>query len=287
MSQKLTNFLSQLENSGPAGFEGLVATLLEKLTGQHFHLASSGTQEGRDMSSRRANANVIAVECKHYKRQTSLDEREILGEIQQAVRSISDLDIWVLVTSRDVPSQRYESFLQAANEQGIQFEVISEGDGDPSSLEVLCSQAPNVVLEYLQSITPVEQQELQEVLEDISGNPLFSENLEKLRQGFLQSLIGYDNWQTRQKGWLRTCFQTPQDSRADLSQILNVADEGAKLIVRHQAWEQIDNWYSTWKTTHKAFVLLGEEGDGKTWAVASWVNKKITEDERLPFVIFL
>jgi len=30
-----------------------------------------------------------------------------------------------------------------------------------------------------------------------------------------------------------------------------------------------------WKTNRSAiFALLGEEGDGKTWAVAQWVDEK-------------
>ena len=35
------------------------------------------------------------------------------------------------------------------------------------------------------------------------------------------------------------------------------------------------------------FVLLGDEGDGKTWAVASWINWQIQHSEDFPPVIFL
>lgn len=38
--------LRKLKPSGPNGFEGLIAQLLENLTGRHFFLASSGYQGG-------------------------------------------------------------------------------------------------------------------------------------------------------------------------------------------------------------------------------------------------
>src|SRR5687767_6209877 len=100
----LIDILRKLAPAGPEGFEGLIAHLLETLTGTHFYLAKSGSQEGRDMSSRSLNANVVAVECKRYGQSTELDERELLGELVQATRAIPDLDLWVLVTSRELSS---------------------------------------------------------------------------------------------------------------------------------------------------------------------------------------
>src|SRR5687767_8683625 len=97
MDANVMKVLKQLKPSGPDGFEGLVASLLESLTDAHFNLAISGSQVGRDLTSRRAYGNVIAVECKRYGENRSLDERELLGEIAQIVQAIPDLDVWVLV----------------------------------------------------------------------------------------------------------------------------------------------------------------------------------------------
>jgi hypothetical protein len=78
MNDELASILQkEIKAAGSKGFEGLIAKLLEKLTGYHFLLAKSGSQEGRDLSSRSEKANVIAVECKRYKAQTALDEREL------------------------------------------------------------------------------------------------------------------------------------------------------------------------------------------------------------------
>jgi hypothetical protein len=131
----LFNILRQVKPSGPDGFEGLIAALLEELTGRHFDLATSGTQGGRDMSSRRSNTNVVAVECKRYGQNTELNGRELLGELVQVGQDIPDLDLWVLVASREVPSQLTEALNRLAAEKGVlYFWRCSSRDGNSSEL---------------------------------------------------------------------------------------------------------------------------------------------------------
>lgn len=129
-------FIEQLRKiapSGKSGFEGLVAQLLGKLTAQHFYLARSGSQAGRDMRSDRYGGNIIAVECKRYGKSTELSERELLAELVQATSNIPNLDIWVLVASRDIPDQLFSLLSEYAVKQGIEFRAISTDDCTPSS----------------------------------------------------------------------------------------------------------------------------------------------------------
>lgn len=159
--------------AGDRGFEGLIAKLLEVMTGRHFHLAKSGYQEGRDMSSRDSYQNVIAIECKRYKKTTQLDERELLGELDQVKVGIPDLDIWVLITSRDVDSKLNESLHRKAAQDGIDFAVIADGDGEPSSLAVLCANSPATVTEFLKSVASDEDlPKLEDELDEIAKHPL-------------------------------------------------------------------------------------------------------------------
>jgi hypothetical protein len=76
-----------------------MAKLLEVLTGRRFHLARSGSQRGRDMSSALRHHCVVAVECKRFFKKTELDERHLLGESVQAAHDIPYLDLSVLVAS--------------------------------------------------------------------------------------------------------------------------------------------------------------------------------------------
>src|SRR4029453_12886754 len=102
----LQSALLSLKPSGRHGFEGLIQQLLSALTGYQFYLAQSGTQAGRDLATPRIGT-VLAVECKRYGGDTELDGTELLGKLAHAEMTVSGLDAWVLVPTRDVPDQVY------------------------------------------------------------------------------------------------------------------------------------------------------------------------------------
>ncbi|MEQ9625642.1 hypothetical protein [Coleofasciculus chthonoplastes] len=289
MNEPLLKALRQLNATGGNGFEGLIAKLLEALTGQHFHLAQSGTQSGRDMSASRPNYNVIAVECKRYGKDTELNQRELLGEIVQVVQAIPDLDLWVLVASRDIPSQLEESLRYTANQYGITYFSISTDDGEPSSLDVLCTQAIDLVIEHL--IQHLGNQpatsSIRQSLEAVAASEGFNQRVEQLRQDFLSPLIGYDNWRVELNSWFRQCLKSGTESRACFGQAINCEADGIQLIKREEAWTKLDEWLDGWKSQPRPFVVLGEEGDGKTWSAVSWLCHRIKTDQQFPPVLFL
>ena len=287
MDSKLIDTIRQIAPTGPDGFEGLIAKLLTALTGQRFHLARSGSQAGRDMSVHHTNANVVAVECKRYGSETELNERDLQGELTQAVMGIPDLDLWVLVTSRDVPSQLYEALHQQARHDNIEFLSISADDGEPSSLESLCAQSPEIVIAHIESKVSSEwKDDLEQLLEKIAAYPQFTATIEQLRNRFLSPFIGYDNWRSAQNQWFDNCLASEAESRAHFGQLLNIRDPGAALVNRGSDWARLDKWFSSWNETRETFVLLGEEGDGKTWAVASWLDQNSQDKEDFPAVVF-
>lgn len=288
MDSKLIAAIMQIAPTGPDGFEGLIAKLLMALTGRRFRLAKSGSQAGRDMSMRHASSNVVTVECKRYGKKTELDERELLGEFVQAISDISDLDLWILVTSRDVPSQLYEALHQQARYSHIEFLSISTGDGEPSSLEALCAQSPETVISHVEPKVSKEQKdELEQLLKEIAAHPLFPTTIERLREKFLSPFIGYDNWRSAQNQWLVNCLASEKESRAHFSQPLNIGDPATAFVPRKLAWARLDKWFSGWKETHEMLVMQGEEGDGKTWAVASWLDQNSPKQDDFPAIVFL
>ncbi|MBN1875695.1 MAG: NACHT domain-containing protein [Anaerolineae bacterium] len=287
METEIISILRNLSAAGPDGFEGLIARLLNSLTGQYFRLAKSGSQAGRDISSREFNANVLAVECKRYKQTTELDERELLGELTQVVGSIPDLDLWILVASRNVDSQLYEALYDAANRYGIEFLTISDGDVNPSSLEILCAQDIDTVLTHLKSTTDTEKQQIQAALLEIVKSPNFNETLVSLKEKFLSPLVGYDNWHTAQNKRFRDCLKSETESRAHFGQTINFEEANVNLVKRESAWEQLDKWLNEWGEISAPYLLSGEEGDGKTWCIASWLSSKIQLNDEFPAVLFL
>jgi len=290
MTNPLSEALRQFKPSGENGFEGLIAQLLQHLTGRRFYLAQSGSQEGRDMSSRDYGANIIAVECKRYNKNTTLDHRELSGELGQIRRSIPDLDIWVLVATRDVDSKLVDNLTQEAINLGIHFEVIAEDINKPDSLDVLCANSPNTVNEFFKKYTPVGDSQLGELkkyLEYIINHPQFQEKKESLKSKFCSDLVGYDNWRTNRNNQFLEYLKSERKSRNAFIQPINILSDNLKFIERKELREQLDSWYSQWGNDKKIFTLLGQEGDGKTWGIAHWLSLKIHQDNYFPAIIFL
>lgn len=284
----LNDYLRKLSPSGPDGFEGLIAKLLSSLTDRRFSLAKSGAQAGRDISSRDAQSNVLAVECKRYLANTSLNDRELLGEMAQAKIAIPDLDIWVLVTTRDIPSQTTEELQRNAVLLGIDYFAISAGDGEPSSLEMLCANSPDVVFSLLHSrIESEAENQIRSRLTDLSTDPSCDARIANLKDQLLKANIGYDNWRCELQSLYQESLKSESISRSYYAQPLNISDSSIQFIDRPAAWDSLDTWYKDWKNTRNMFVMKGEEGDGKTWSVASWLSRKLGESNEFPPVLFI
>lgn len=286
MTPDLFNILRHVRPAGPDGFEGLIAALLEALTGAHFNLAAAGSQQGRDMSSRQPSTNVVAVECKRYGQERELNERELLGELAQAAQSIPDLDLWVLVASREVPSQLTEALNNLATEMGVGFFAISSGDGSPSSLEVLCAHAPDTVSTHpgIQGVAGAE--DIKGLLRPIAGHPQFQERVYRLKDALSSPLAGYETWRPRHNQWLLNTLRSDQEARASHGQPINVEEPGVMLVKREEAWASLNDWQQNWRDTRVFHAVFGEEGDGKTWSVASWLGDRIRNAVEFPAVLF-
>ncbi len=287
MYSTFIDILRKIKPSGPSGLEGLIAELLESLTGRHFSLASSGSQEGRDMSSRRMYANVIAIECKRFGKNGRLDERALLGELDQAARETPDLDIWVLVASCDVPAQIQDSLHESAAQKGIEFFAISSEDGSPSSLEILCAHSPDTVRKNQSIQKSADAEKVMDLLGQVSNAANFRNKINELKDLFSSCLIGYENWRIDQNRCFRNSLRSENETRALFNQPINVEDASVKLIKRESSWLAMDQWLNNWSEKHNLLVVLGEEGDGKTWSVASWLSEKIGDDHKFPGVIFI
>jgi len=286
MTPDLYTILRQVRSTGSDGFEGLIASLLEALTGAHFNLAAAGSQHGRDMSSRRLSANVIAVECKRYRQNTDLNERELLGELVQAAQAIPNLDLWVLVASREVSSQLEESLNSLAIEMGVGFFAISSGDGSPSSLEVLCAYSPETVVIHPGVQAIAGGVDIRALLRRVAEHPHFQESVSLLRNTFSSPLAGYEAWRAQHNQWFLNTLRSDVEAQASHGQPINVEDPGVVVIRREAAWASLTEWQQGWKDTRVFHAVLGQEGDGKTWSVASWLSDRIKIAPGFPAVLF-
>jgi hypothetical protein len=114
------------------------------MTGLHFHLARSGDQQGRDTRSDLPKGGSIAVECKRYDTGTTLDSREILAELQQAISSIPSLDLSILAAMRGVPDQVISELLTVSADRGVDTLALGSLPAGVGTSDTLSAAYPDV-----------------------------------------------------------------------------------------------------------------------------------------------
>lgn len=284
----LHQFLLNLKATGLEGFEGLIKKLVEKLTGYQLFLARSGDQSGRDMRSGRSKKSIIAIECKRYGQKTELDETALIGEITEATNDIPDLDSWILVTSKAITDQLYSSLERTAQKFRLGLSIICLGDNVPSSLEALCANGAEICRDFFSGINSENLEACADELRAVREMESYSLVLDRLRMELSRS-AAYEWWRENGHQWLMQKFASASESRVAFGQVIDVQAQAksGRLVPRTGAMSTLEEWYRNWSSERKFFVLLGDEGDGKTWAVASWVANKLKSETAIPPVLWL
>ncbi|WP_320041920.1 NACHT domain-containing protein [uncultured Desulfobacter sp.] len=276
--------------SGDTGFEGLIRKLLEKITGQRFFLSQSGRQEGRDISNELGIGNFVTVECKRYDERTPLTSDDLLVKLNRAAISEPKPDIWVVVTTKRLGEQHHRDLKKASDLFGISYFCIDAEWEGRSLLIALCSSAPEIVVAHLSANVPkIDAPIPDEIKNYLSGlatdeEVIFSVNY--IRSSISKDIIGYADWKCKQNEWLLNQFISPQSSNANLGQNLAVRSSKCKLVERDESRRVLNNWWEGWLAKPQKMVVLGEEGDGKSWLVSDWLADRLTQEE-FPPVIFI
>ncbi|WPD24953.1 MAG: hypothetical protein SD837_10380 [Candidatus Electrothrix scaldis] len=279
--QKFLHIIWKQKPAGYDGFEGLIAKLLERLTGQRFHLSRSGDQGGRDMAS-----NFLMAECKDYKESTTLKIDDLLAKFATATLDTLKPDLWMVVTTKRLDEQYHNKIRQFSQQSGIAYFSIDAQGEQQSFLAALCAYAPEITVKHLQQYF-ADQQEADDFLsylQSLNENPEIAAKAERLKQELSSQNIGYDHWRDTQNAWLCKRLRNAAESKAAFSQNLAVRTEGQFFIHRKAAQEALNNWFDNWPEQRNSFVMLGEEGDGKTWAVADWLYGKLSDDFPIIFL---
>jgi hypothetical protein len=77
--------LSAAEMNARNLYVGLVAALIGRLLGLGVFVATTGFQHGGDAGTAGRQGRYLRIECKRYADTTALSDRELLGEVDQAL----------------------------------------------------------------------------------------------------------------------------------------------------------------------------------------------------------
>ena len=280
----IARFLKSLPHIGRSGFEGLVAHLCEAATGQRFRLSGAGSQFGQDARAETGYGNNVKVETKHYKK-TSLDSRELAGELLQAATADPHLELWVLAASCAVRDQHAEQLESSAKQLGVEVVILDVGNRWLPRMAVLMAAFPTALENWIDEFAHNERvPELGAALAEIASDNAFESARAQLLQKLRGTLLGYDDARNRIHRKFLDTIKDVGNATAVLNQQAAVRAKGAQFISRTGISDALVTWWKESQSARPRAVLLGEEGTGKTWAVFAWLAERV-EAESLPIVL--
>lgn len=267
----LDNLKANLLAATPKKLEELGAALLGRLIGLPIAVAQAGYQHGGDAGPAGAQGRRFRVEAKRYA-DTSLNERELLGEIDQALARDPALEAWILVATRTIPEQVEQSLSQHGEECGVPVVFLGWEDVGLPQLAALCATYPDIVAQIISQAAANHARVLADVAEPV---------VEQLDRNLQSWALGFDRLRQRSHEQLVVLWERPKIAVAELGQ--NAAGGAVdRKIRRASVHTALSAWWDGRATEDAPAILHGFGGVGKTWAGLDWL---VDQRETLPIVL--
>ena len=264
--QKLKNLIQSIK---PKEFEKLTAALLASFLNMPFVVARSGDQpsgDARDLEGK------VSMQAKRYTT-ARIDESSIVGEIYRARDALLDLQVYVLVVSRDIASQLRDRFDRVETDTGLDIVTLELTDG-LSDLGALCVTFWEDIYPFFEFSDICQDQEFLGWIEARKNDSKTNEKIEDIRLKLEEGIQTRHQVYKDTRKYLRKRFGDDTNHTSRFKYPIDLS----KAIDRESLELQITNW---WDTPGKPVCYLeGEEGMGKSWLAAKWV-KSICEDKEI------
>lgn len=258
--------------SRAAKLENLGAALLGRLLGVTVAVAKSGFQYGGDAGPAGRQGRRLRVECKKYSDTTAFNERELLGEIDQALERDPALEAWVLMTTREVPEQIEQTLNQKGASIGVPVFILDwKGDG-LTDLAALCASAPDLVANFFSA----EAQGFARALEPIAGSAV-----DRIKRDLQVWSLGVGVLRNRSHEKLEEIWNSPRESNAALGQDA-AGGSCPHRVRRNGVHEKLQDWWTRAARSDAPMAVIGLDGVGKTWATLDWF---VDQKGELPIIL--
>ena len=260
-----------LQSMSSAKFEYLAAALLGRLLDVPIAIAKSGFQHGADAGPAGRQGRRFRLECKKYTENSSLSERELLGEIDQAIARDRAIEAWILVATCPVSEQLHQSLEQHGQRTGVPVLIIDWTDDDVAPISALFSFDPDLIEAKLSKDASVVARIL---------HPASQKAIARLRRDLQSWSIGFETVRNCSHARLTTIWNSPREANATFGQ--NAAGGAQrKKIRRNKVHDALTAWWRESPIDSPAAVV-GFDGVGKTWATLDWL---IDNKDQLPIVL--
>jgi len=255
------------EDISASTFENVVAALLSEHLELGIAVAKSGFQHGGDGGPAGRQGRRFRIETKRYADTTSLSDRELLGEVDHALKRDPALEAWFLAATRQAPEQLELDLMRKSDDLGVPIVVIDWKKATFPTLAALCTAQPDVLETMVSS-------EAAQIARDLKRDG--EESLKRLSQDLEAWNLGFVRLRELTAAKLGAIWTAPRVSAAALGQD---AAGGAypTTIKRARVHAALDQWWTGRAAEDAPAAVIGWQGAGKTWAALQWTIEHIAD----------
>ena len=246
--------------------ETLAAALIGDLAGVPVYVARSGFQHGGDAGPAGHSGRRFRIETKKYAATTELNQRELLGEIEQALSHDPALEAWVLVATRPVGEQLRQALVQKGEKDGVPVLILPWEETGLTTLAALCASSPPTVKAQVSARAAA----LATILAEVAAP-----RVEALVRDVSVWTPGFEALRRSAQEKLDALWSVPRASLAQFAQDVAVGARSCR-ISREGAKAQFDAWWAGPATQDAPLAVVGLEGVGKTWAMIDWLHAGVS-----------
>lgn len=270
--EALKEALHTLTDSGDESFEGLLAAVLSEVCGQPFQLASSGSQRGRDGDSA-FDGGATYFEAKLY--EGPVPRTAVASKLLElAVDDKGQVDTWALCATAPISAQHEKLYRQHLAKSGIGCLILDWPEHTLPPLGALLAMALATTDDFLQrySTDKFKVTSVRANLEAIAADSQFAALSSSLLQMVREPTLGLGLVKSANKTSLTQSFSDRKQARQLFGQPLAPLDPtGLPWFERTGLLSGLSAAF-TGPPDDAVFVVLGEEGTGKSWLVAkAWL----------------
>ena len=264
--QKLKALIQSIK---PKEFEKFTAALLTSFLNIPFVVARSGDQPSGDA---RSLTGEVSIQAKKYTGKNNPQAKTIEGDIRQAIRTLPNLQVYVLAVSRDTAQLR-DTLNAVEEETGLDIVVLELTD-NLSDLGALCITLWEDIRGFFNSSEICQDSNFLAWVEERKNDSKTNEKIEDIRLKLEEGIQTRHQVYKDTRKYLHKRFGYDTDHTLRFKYPIDLS----KAINRELLESKITNW---WETRDKPVCYLeGEEGIGKSWLAAKWV-KSICEDKKI------
>lgn len=278
----LLQLLRKLPPAGDESLESLVGNLMSAIFRMRARPEGPGYQAGRDIALfdlETDNPTGIEIEVKRYDKRNQPPERMLVGEAEQAVLRRPNVRLWILVSTVGIYAARAELVKKVFEKSGVEFKLVDPGNEGPGSLETMVARHADVVLTWVRKYHSKDAERWAAAIKEVEDHPLYGFQRDSF-EAFIHGRMSPHSARVAAQAWLGARLDATAKPVRGLNQAI-----GRKNLAPPIRRERIEVAFRSWLDRDgeapRLLVLLGDEGDGKTWSALDGLR---SATDRTPLV---